>query len=364
MQVLRIDPGFNPDNLLTFQVEVLDKKYANVQQRLAFFDRALERFRQLPGVNFVGMCESRPPDFLQTHREFMVEGQVTEGAGQNPTAHLLPINSDFFSAMGVKLISGRAFTDADRDGAPKAAIINQHLADRVMPDENPIGKRIRPGGKDSKEEWHTVVGVVGDVDYTGVDDDPGYQVYFSYLQHPTSGTFFMIRTAGDPANMIGAARREIASIDSERPIARIKTGQELISDAIAEPRFNTFLLSIFASVALILAITGIYGVISYSVSQRTHEIGIRMALGAKRGDIIRQVLWSAARLVLIGVGLGLGAAFALTRTMQTLLFDVAVTDKTTYIVAAVILTLVAVLACLIPARRASRVDPMIALRYE
>jgi putative ABC transport system permease protein len=297
---------------------------------------------------------------------FEIEGQPTPEGQNFPLAEELFIDKDYFRALGIPVMQGRHLDETDNPDSPPVALINQTMARRYFPDGEAVGKHIHAGGFGPEEPWITVVGVVGDVKYNGLNAEEAPTIYAPYVQqNRMSGpVYILLRASTAPQNLTGAVRHEVEQLDSDLPIANVKTGEMLLAESVGQPRFNTTLIAIFALVALVLAAVGIYGVISYSVTQRTHEIGIRMALGARSRDVLKLVIGKGMRLALIGVGVGLAAAFALTRLMENLLFKVSATDLVTYAAISVLLTGVALAACYIPARRATKVDPMVALRYE
>ena len=275
------------------------------------------------------------------------------------------VSPSYFKVMGIPLLRGREFDDRDAAGAPPVAIINQTFAQRFFPGEDPIGKRYVYGqpGPDNNS-WITIVGIVGDMRRTGFDRPVRPETFLPESQDPDNSLTIVARTAGDPAALAGALRNEVWAIDKDQSVYEIKTMEQTLSEMLSQRRFNTLLLGIFAAVALTLAAVGIYGVMSYSVSQRTHEIGIRMALGAQTRDVLSLVVRQGMILAVAGVGVGLLASFGLTRVMSTLLYGVSATDPLTFLVIPVVLTGVALTACFVPARRATKVDPMLALRYE
>jgi putative ABC transport system permease protein len=274
------------------------------------------------------------------------------------------ITNDYFRAMGMQLLSGRFFDSSDNAKGPPTIIVNEAFARRCFPGEEAIGKQIKFARPNEQGDWQTIVGVVRNEKQDSLSADPKPEAYKSQLQETQSGMTLVVRTAGDPRSLISAVREEIRALDKDLPPYDIKTMTDVLYESLARERFTTLLLMIFAGLALALASVGIYGVMSYAVTQRTHEIGIRMALGAQTRDIFRQVVGQALRLAGIGVALGLGAAFALTRLMASLLYGVSTTDPLTFALIAILLAGVSLLASYIPARRATRVDPMIALRYE
>jgi putative ABC transport system permease protein len=279
------------------------------------------------------------------------------------------VSPDYFKTIGIALDKGRALTDQDREGTPFVAVINETMARTFFAGQDPIGRRIKLGGLEAPFPWLSIVGVVGDVRHNGLETEAKLQMYVPYQQPPlpdfnVTSMFLAVRTSAEPSTLVAAVRREVAVLDKDQPVADIKTMNERLDESSAPRRFNMLLLAIFAALALMLAAVGIYGVMSYSVTQRTHEIGVRVALGARSGDVLKLIVGQGMLLALIGVGLGLAGAFALTRLMTSLLFGVSPSDPLTFVCVALVLSAVALFACLIPARRATRVDPMVALRYE
>jgi putative ABC transport system permease protein len=371
-RLLRVDPGFDPRGVLAMQVALPQSKYSEIQQRAFFFEQAVERIRRLPGVQSAGMTSALPlggnPDF-----GFTIEGRTPGAPGEVPQTRWRSISPDYLRTMGIPLRRGRYFNEQDHEKAVVVAIINETMARRFWPDEDPLGKRIKLGGPQRPYPWMAIVGVVGDVKHDGLDAPAGPEMYMPYQQTPFSqmpaGLRFPImslvaRSGSDPASLVAAARAEIKALDRDQPVSNIRTLDQLLANSISQHRFYLLLLALFAAIALILATVGLYGVISYTVKQRTQEIGVRMAFGARAGDVIRLVIRHGMKLTLIGVLIGLVGASMLTRLIKSLLFDVSATDPLTFIVIASLLTVVALLACLIPARRATKIDPMIALRCE
>jgi putative ABC transport system permease protein len=300
-------------------------------------------------------------------KTFTLEGQAL-APGNLSASNFRIISPNYFRAMGIPLQKGRVFTERDTSASPLAVIVNETFARRFFPGADPIGKRVLIGAdltENPNPPPSEIIGVVGDVHHNGLDTEAGPEYYVSYLQDPLRRMDLVVRTRSDnPSSMVATLRNAIKEVDQEQYIPRVETMDQLLAESVARRRFNMMLLGIFAALALALAAVGIYGVMSYSVTQRTHEIGIRIALGAQTSDVIRMVVSQGMTLALIGVAIGLLAAFAVTRIMSSLLFGVSPTDTVTFAAVALLLSGIALVACLIPARRATRVDPMVALRYE
>jgi len=359
----QVDPGFNPDNTLTLSVSLPRTKYPEENQRVAFFQQLLEKVSALPGVQAAGATNPLPLDG-DTVYAFVVQGRAPLPPGAGQSTNFYAVSVDYFKTMGIRLLRGKLFTERDTKEAPHVAVINETMAKKIFPDEDPIGKRITFAGGDSNSDWQEIVGIVSDVKQYGLDQATPMQTYEPYKQQTSPSMTLVARTSGDPANLTAAIRNAVLQLDKEQPIANIRTLDQILSASIAQQRFSTMLLGVFAAVAMLLAAVGIYGVLSYAVTQRTHEIGIRVALGAARRDVLRLVIGQGMLLTLLGVAAGLAVAFALTRLMSTLLFGVSATDPMTFGLIALLIVAVALLACWIPARRATKVDPMVALRQE
>ncbi len=366
LRLQEVNPGFQPDHLLTAQISLPPARYAEDQKIIAFHQELINRLKSLPGVKAVGISMSLPPNQLQIRNPFGIEGRPLATGQTRPLAEEMTISPDYFTALGVPLLRGRFFTDADKAGAPPVLIINEAMARRFFPNEDPVGKRLQTGDPYPNAPWETIVGVVGNVKYTGLEAEETPTMYAPYTTPDwvswSRSMYLVVRTTGEPLGLSSALRQQVRALDQDLPVVKLKTMEQVIHESVTGPRFRASLLGLFAAVALLLAAIGIYGVISYAVTERTHEIGIRMALGAHIGDVLRLVIGQGMKLALSGVAIGLVASFALTRLMKTLLFEVSATDPLTFAVIAVLLTGVALLACWIPARRATKVDPMIALR--
>jgi putative ABC transport system permease protein len=333
--------------------------YQDPAKQVAFFEQALQRVRSLPGVVSAGASTSLPPSYIQQGQGFEIEGRPNDPGGQPPSAIYIPATPDFLETLQIPLVSGRTITEEDTAQSPGIVVINRTLADRFFPNEDPLGRRMTLGGV-----MRTIVGVVGDAKYQGLSVEAGPQTYVPHAQSPYPGMRIVLRTTTEPMSLAGAVRAQIESVDPEESPTRLATMTHLLSESVAQPRFNTLLITLFALLAFVLSAIGIFGVINYDVTQRTNEIGVRMALGARSADVLRMVLRQGLMLTFFGLVAGLTGAFALTRFLSGLLFEVEPTDPVTYVLVAGVLSVVAVAACLIPARRATKVDPLVALRYE
>jgi putative ABC transport system permease protein len=354
-----VDPGFDPKNVLTMRVPLSDAKYAEPGRSANFLHQVLERVAALPGVQAAGTTTQLP---LRGGGDtyFKIEGRPFASSNEQVTALDPAISSDYLRAMGIPLISGRPFTDQETREPEKKVIINKVFADTYFPGEDPLGQRlIIDLGRPAVCE---IIGVAKNVRQFSLQGKPVPTMYLPSIEAGRGS--LVVRTSGDPLALAGAVREAVQSLDKDQPVASVQSMEQILSGSVAQPRFRTLLLSVFAGLALILAAVGIYGVISYTVTQRTHEIGIRMALGAPAAAVVKLVVAQGIRLTVTGVLIGLGGAWALTRLMDTLLFGVTSTDPLTFAAVAVLLAGVALLACYIPARRAAKVDPIIALRYE
>jgi predicted permease len=363
-RVLNVDPGFNPDNLLTMQMRLPDNVY-DIARRRVFFDECLTRVSALPGVRSAAMTMALPIGGGQQWGTFFYAAdKAIPQRDQFPHMEFTPISVNYFEAMGIRLLKGRGFNSADAAASSPVAIINEALARRIWPGEDPLGKRLRRGLPEYDEPWMEVIGIAADVKVFGVEINTPMQTYAPLAQSPPKKFWLTVRTAGDPLQSIATVEREIHSMDKDLPLFAVRSMDQVLGGSRAQRLLTLTLLVGFAALALLLAAVGVYGVISYSVKQRTHEFGIRLALGAQAHDVLWVVLKQGLKLTLIGAALGILAAFALTRWMETLLFGVRPTDPLTFTVIAAALTLIALLACYIPARRATKVDPLIALRSE
>jgi predicted permease len=355
-----VDPGFDPRHVLTLRINLAGDTYRPAAKRTAFFEQLLPQVQALPGVEAAATVYPLPFSPSILNRPFTLPGQPVDP--KNPLAAQFNIvSSDYFRALSIRLTQGRAFNERDREGAPLVAIVNESTARRIWPGENPIGKRISTGmGAPTERE---VVGVFADIRQRQLDGDQRLQICVPSAQEPWRSAYLAVRTSGTAAPL-AAIRQRVAALDPNLPITDVVAFRERVTDSIAQRRFATGLLGAFAGIALLLAVLGIYGVMSYLVTQRTREFGIRMALGAKAGDLLQMVVRQGMRLVLIGLALGVIGSLALSRVLTGFLFGVRATDPMTFVVVSVLLAIVGGLACWLPARRAAKVDPMMALRSE
>jgi len=364
----RVSPGFDPGHLLTFEVSLPETTYSDDAKIRAFFDALMQKLEAIPGVRSVGLTLSLPPDVLSMTDNFMVEGQVLPANQSAPLGPVLMVSDRLFETLGVPLLRGRSFDERDEVKRAPTVIVNETLAKKYLPGVDPIGKRLKVGGPERpigpKNPWMEIVGVVGDIKYSGLDASPQPTYYLPYRQNAWSRQFVVVRTSSDPAALASAARDAVASLNRDVPLARVRTVDQLMTASVAPPKFRTVLVAMFALVGLVLAAIGLYGVISYAVTERTHELGVRIALGADRAHVVRLVLGEALALTAAGIVAGLAGAWATTRLMQGLLYGVGATDALTFAGISALLMGTALVASYLPTRRATRVDPMIALRYE
>jgi len=360
IRLQQVSPGFDEKNLLTARIDI-PNPYAQPEEKQQFFEQLQRRVAALPGVEAVGLVTELPLARQSADRPFRIERGPEPLPGQSPHADIRAVNHDYFRAMRIPLLKGRYFTEADVRVNAKVVLISEELARLYFAGEDPIGQRILRGafGEAPAEE---IIGVVGDVRHRGLDIGLRQTIYSPTLS--LGFTNLVIRTTNDPVNLAAAVRREVAAIDPNQPVANVKTMERWVSESVAQPRFRTLLLGLFSGAALLLAMVGVYGVMSYAVSQRVHELGVRMALGARAGDVLRLVIGQGMKLAVAGVAIGMAGAFALTRLIKDLLFGVRATDPATFATIALLLTGVALVACYLPARRATKVDPMVALRHE
>jgi putative ABC transport system permease protein len=361
-----VHTGLNADNVITMHVSLPSGTYTDAAKITDFWTRLDGRLANLPGVQSAalvsGLAPMRPPNMNDTD----IEGFVpAEGGPIQNVDFYQAVSKDYFATMGIRLMDGRLFDGRDVQGAPDAVIINKTMAMTFWPNQNAVGRRVRPGGA---KDWSTIVGIVDDVKNAGLDRPAGTEIYLPYRQPGGAGSsdmYVVMRAqAGDPRSLAGGVREQLNEIDPSLPLADVRLMEDVLTRAQARPRFLTLLLTLFSGVALAIATVGIYGVVSYSVARRTKEFGLRMVLGAQGGDVLGLVMKQGAGMVAFGIAVGLATAFALTRLMASLLFGVTATDIPTFVSVTIILFGVALAACYIPARRATRVDPIQTLRYE
>jgi len=361
--------------VLSFDVNLPPSRYAESRRAAEFFDRTIGRLRALGGVTAAGAVEYMPLSGADSSTGFFVDGRPMPEPGEDVRTHYRSATPEYFRAMGIPLARGRTFTDGDRAGGPPVALINETMA-RYWRGDNPIGRRmaitiealrLQPSGPprfDIPAAMREIVGIVADVRHGGLQADPLPEMYIPFAQRPVGSMTIVVRTANDPLAVARDARRVVATIDKDQPIANVATVSERLSASIAQPRFNVLLLSVFAAMAVLLAVVGVYGVMSYSVALRTREIGVRIALGGQARDIGGLIVRQGMRVALTGLAIGLVSALALGRVMSGLLFGVKATDPVTFAAAGILLATVALAACYLPARRAMHIDPIAALRNE
>jgi predicted permease len=363
-----VNPGFNPRDLLTMHLQLPITRYDKIPQQTAFRRELLVRLNQLPGVQ-AAMVTDLPfgGNFLD-HR-FAIDGRPPVPVGNEPVVQTLSVMGDYFDVMQIPIVAGRGLTNSDRENQPLVAVVSEELVRRFFPNENPVGARIDFARTNEPHQWMTIVGVARDVKHGGLNEPPEATMYAPFAQSDESWRRWMslvVRQRGlaEPSGLIAEVKQQVWAIDNQIPVSEIRSMDDWMSVSLARQRFNMLLLGLFAGLAMLLAAVGIYGTMAYRVSQRTNEIGIHIALGAQRADVLRLVLGDGAKLALAGIAVGIAGAAAVTRVMTSLLFEVTPTDPATFALTTLLLATVALVACYIPARRAMRVDPMVALRYE
>ena len=367
VKLAAVDPGFHVEQALTFELSLPDSRYEREAQQVAFFEQLIPRLRSVPGVRDVGAVLSLPLSGSSLVLTFEVAGRPPVPPAQQPAIQVRVATPDYFKTIGIPLERGRMFNDLDRAGTQPVVLLTKAAVRQFFPSEDPIGKKITLGwgrGPGTPRAGGEVVGIIGDVKDAGLNEADPPQLYMPYRQWPVQGMSVVLKTGIPPASVIDAARREVYAVDASIPISNLRTLEQIVSRSISQPRFYMTLLAVFAGVALLLAAIGIFGVLSYAVAQRTREIGIRMALGARERTVVALVVRHAMILASAGVLIGVGAAFFLSRTLSTLLYDTTPRDPVTFASVAGLLLFVALFASYVPARRATRVDPIVALRTE
>jgi len=365
-RLMAVDPGFRTDHILRLNLGLTPAQYPDALAMRAFWRRLLDGVRALPGVESAALGTNVPLTNSHSRGDITVEGMALPAPGSFPHPDRHSVSPGYLRTLGVRLLGGRDFTDGDSETAPKVALVNARLARDLFPGQDPVGRRFLTGRPDAKRSpvWITIVGVVDDTRMYGLANPSRLEIYRPLEQATPDDMDLVVRSRIEPAALTSSIRAVVASIDRNQPISAIRTMDELIQESVGSRRLTLILLGTFSALALVLAGIGIYGVISYSVAQRTQEIGIRMALGAGRPDVMGMILLQGARIALAGLILGMLTAFGLTRYLEKLLFSVSPADPAIFGIVALVLALVALLACYIPARRTLRVDPMTALRYE
>ena len=365
LRLQSVNAGFSSQQVLTLRLSPAGTNYRTDADYIKYYDQVIQRVTALPGVEAVGAINTLPLD-KGPQAGFRIEGREPLTKDKWPGGNYRTVSTDYFRTLNIPIVQGRAFNDRDTQTTPLVVIINQALAARDFPNENPIGKRINLGNTDANGQavWWEIVGVTANVRSIELREEATPEFYLSALQDSFANMSLVIHTSVEPENMSAAVRRASAEVDKSAAVSDVKTMENIVGEAVTQPRFNLFLLGLFSAVALLLSAAGIYGVTAYSVTQRTHEFGIRMALGAQVGDVLRMIMRQGLLLIAIGVGVGLVASLALTRLLRTLLFGVSATDPLTFAAITALLMVVALLACYVPARRATKVDPLVALRYE
>ncbi|HZS48290.1 MAG TPA: ABC transporter permease [Blastocatellia bacterium] len=364
MLLMDVKPGFNTSNILTMSLSLPETRYPDGRHQKAFFEQVVDNVRQLPGVESAAVASSPPFSGIQEYGAFLVEGHPPASLNDVPIADRHRVGTDYFQLMGMRLIKGRFFNQDDIQNNRENYIVSESLARQFFPNEDPVGKHMMQGNPAAPRDWSTIVGVVDDVKQNALEKESRPTIYMPYSIRWADSMTLLVHTKTDPNALTASIRNAISQVDKEEPIADVRLLEDSLSDSTRLRRFNMTCLAVFAGVALILAVVGIYGVMSYSVTQRTQEIGIRMALGAQTSDVLKTILGRAMLLTAMGITAGLIAALFLTGLMTSLLYGVGATDLTTFAAVTFLLTAVAALAGYLPARRATKVDPMIALRYE
>jgi putative ABC transport system permease protein len=362
IHLVSVNPGFDTHSLLTPRLSLSDRAYPKPEQRVAFLNQLLERVSALPGVRSAGASSGLPTLGWGSLRGTDIEGQPEMPLGLRPDVPCEVVSADYFQTLGIPLMAGRGFNQQDRPTTVQVVIVNRAFVRQFFSGQNPVGKHVRSGAPTGP--WREIIGVVGNVRQLGPSHDESPAIYIPYQQEPTGEVNLVLRTASEPLALVAPVKAAVQAMDPAQPVYDIATMDQRLSESMSPQRFNALLVGAFALAALTLAGVGIYGVLAFSVARRTPEIGVRMALGARRAEVLTLVVGEGLRLCGLGVGLGLAASVPLTRLLRSVLFGVSPSDPVTLVAASAALILVAVMACYIPARRAVMVDPMVALRYE
>jgi putative ABC transport system permease protein len=365
LRLQSVNTGFVSQQVLTARLTPSGTSYNTQADYDKFYNQVIEKVSAIPGVQDAGLINTLPLDKGPT-TGFRVEGRPITTPDKWPMVNYRAVSPNYFRAMGVPVVQGRAYTERDNSNAPPVMIINQQTAREIFPDENPVGKRITFGNVDQNQQpvWFEIVGVVANVRSLELREESQSEIYFSSLQDNWVAMSLVVRSTVEPASLSAAVRQAVNEVDKSVPVSQVKTMDRVVSESITQPRFNLFLLVLFSTVAMLLSAAGIYGVTAYTVSQRTHELGIRIALGAQVGDVLKMILGQGMAVIGVGLVLGLVAAFGLMRLLRSLLFGVGENDPLTFAAITIVLLIVALIACYIPARRATKVDPLEALRAE
>jgi predicted permease len=365
MRLQSVETGFMSEQVLTARLNPSGSNFTQPADYVNFYSKVLEKLSTVPGVQDAAFINTLPLDKGPTSG-FRVEGRPITTPDKWPSVNYRAVSPNYFKAMGIPVVQGRAYTERDTGNAPPVMIVNQQLVHEVFPDENPVGKRITFGSTDSNRQpiWFEIVGVVANVRSLELREEPMAELYFSALQDSWPAMSLVVRSSVEPSSLSASVRQVVNEVDKSVPVSSVQTMDHVVSESITQPRFNLFLLALFGSVAMLLSAAGIYGVTAYTVTQRTHELGIRIALGAQVSDVLKIILGKGMAVIGVGLVIGLASAFALMRLLRSLLFGVGENDPLTFAVITGVLFLVALLACYIPARRATKVDPLVALRYE
>ncbi len=360
-----VDAGFSAHQVLTARLSPTGTNFSEDADFVNFYDKVLQRLNAVPGVQYSGAINTLPLSKGPT-TSFRIEGRPVQTRDNWARTNFRSVTNDYFHAMSIPLLQGRSFSAQDNQTTPFVTVINELVAQREFPGENPIGKRITFGRVDSRQQpvWFEIVGIAASIRSAELREDPESELYFSANQNPFESMSLVIRSSVEPASLSASVRQIVNEVDKSVPVSDVKTMDHIVSESVTQPRFNLFLLGLFSGLALVLSVAGIYGVTAYTVTQRTHELGIRIALGAQVGDVLRMIMGQGMTVIGIGIAIGLAAAFLLMRFMNSLLFGVSATDPFTFAGITAVLIAAGLLACYVPARRATKVDPLIALRSE